>query len=169
MKLLTFKPPFRLTLTWLTIYCNWTQTSRPFADTKANASVFFIFPHRSFFNSILSRHTLHTFASHTNPPHRPKLAKECNLSNAFTKFVAWNKFWHSYSVFTFWLCPVCRAATRTTVIIWVATNQTLPPQTIQTTTATPRIALLFVCVLAADNLLVIRLLPSVYRFTFLFH
>jgi hypothetical protein len=51
----------------------------------------------------------------------------------------------------------------------VPTNQHLQLPTIQTTTATPRIAHLFVCVLAADNLLAVHFRITAYRFTFLFH
>jgi hypothetical protein len=43
----------------------------------------------------------------------------------------------------------------------VPTNPLSQQQTTQTTTATPNIAHLFVCVLAADRLLVVRLLIAV--------
>ncbi|MBK8280497.1 MAG: hypothetical protein IPK94_10415 [Saprospiraceae bacterium] len=45
----------------------------------------------------------------------------------------------------------------------VTTNQHLPLPTTQTTTATPRIAHLFVCVLAADNLAVLHTFKPTYR------
>ena len=111
------------------------------------------------------------FAAHFILPYRTHTNRQFSAQPTifFPTFAPWNKFWHSYSVFTFWLCPVCRAATRTTVIIWVPTNQRLQLPTIPTTTATPRIAHLFVCVLAADNLLAVHFRITAYRFTFLFH
>jgi hypothetical protein len=63
-----------------------TQTSRPFADTQTNASVFFIFFHRTFLIQFLAdTHCTHLQATQADT--QPKLAKECNLSNAFTTFV----------------------------------------------------------------------------------
>ena len=105
------------------------------------------------------------FAAHFILPNRTPTNRQFSAQPTifFPIFAPWNKFWHSYSVFTFWLCPVCRAATRTTVIIWVPTNQHLPLPTTQTTTATPRIAHLFVCVLAADNLAVLHTFKPTYR------
>jgi hypothetical protein len=51
----------------------------------------------------------------------------------------------------------------------VQTKQFQQQLTIPTTTATPRIAHLFVCVLAADNLSIAHFLNTGYPFTFQHH
>lgn len=104
-----------------------------------------------------------TFAAHFILPKRTSATRQfcAKQTNFLLTFAPWKKFWHSYSVSTCWLWQLCLAATRRTVNIRVPTNPLSQQQTTQTTTATPNIAHLFVCVLAADRLLVVRLLIAV--------